>query len=193
MFAVEYLRFRVQFFQKIFMLVAGKLIKPEEVNKIHGSIPFFMGLMICMAFFMKEVAILSFLFLMVGDPCAAWFGERYGKHKIYNKKSWEGFIAGVCGAFIAGCLFLFIHMHLMPDSLFSQFTGQHSGLVLLGVFAGAVAGFILELFSSSGFLDDNLMIPAGSGFVMSCFLWLVFGFQWNLIFYPLRDLLFPIG
>ena len=101
MYILEILRFRFNIIQKWFILLAGKLMKPSEEQKIHGSIPLFLGVGLSIGFFMQEIAIICSLFLMVGDPCAAWFGGKMGKHRLKNGKSFEGFIAGILGAFFS--------------------------------------------------------------------------------------------
>jgi len=189
---VEFLRFRYPFFQKTFLQITGKIIKPSEVNKMHGSLPFFLGLLICTALYMKEVTIISALFLMVGDPCAAWFGGKYGSHKLYNGKSFEGFIAGIAGAFFSGLFFLVLNWKINPGSFFAVLFEDHFILLSVIVFAGAFLGLALELFSASGFFDDNLLIPSISGLAMSLMLWIAFKIPIESVFYSLNHLLFSI-
>ncbi|MDH4262019.1 MAG: dolichol kinase [Spirochaetia bacterium] len=188
---LEFLRFRFAFFQKLFVMFAGKMLKPDEVNKVHGSVPFFLGLLVCTGFFLKEVAILSSLYLMIGDPCAAWFGEKFGKHKLYNGKSFEGLIAGTLSAFFSGVLFLGIILASEPESFIVKLIQSNPFLFLITLFISAVCAFCIELFSTKGFLDDNLLIPAASGFVMSLCLIIFFQINSSQVFFSIQNLLIP--
>jgi dolichol kinase len=188
---IEFLRLRFDFFQKLFLMIAGKLIKPSEKNKMNATVPFFLGLLLSAGFFLKEIAILGSLFLMVGDPCAAWFGEKFGKHKLHNGKSYEGLVAGILGAFFAGLFFLILNGILEPDNFFSMQMKTSLVRVLLFLLTGAVFGFVVELYSSTGFLDDNLLIPVASGLVMSFSLLLIFNLDINRVFYSAKDLILP--
>jgi dolichol kinase len=189
---IEYLRFKYEWAQKAFMIVAGKLLKPEETENSHGSLPFFLGLAFCTAFFQKEITIIAFLSLMIGDPLAAWFGIKYGKHKIKGKKSLEGFFAGTMGSFAAGIIFLFINMIIFPESFFAQSLANSPVIVLLVLFLSSLAAFTGELFSSSGFFDDNFVIPVLTGLSLSILMMIFFHLNFNDLFYSAYDLLMPL-
>jgi len=171
---LEILRKRYQFFQKLFLAVASKLLKPEEIEKSHGSIPYFLGLSVTIGFFPKELAIISALFLYIGDPAAAFIGSHYGKIKIGSHKTLEGFLAGAIAAFAAGFLYFIV---LAGDQSLSP------ALFTMIIASGAAGGFILELFSKRGFWDDNFVIPVGSATIMTT----VYALSGNT---PLNQLLF---
>jgi len=191
MVMVEFLRFRFEIVQKLFIRFVGKLLKPDEVNKMHGSMPFFLGLAVTTGFFMRDITIIGALFLMVGDPCAAWFGGRFGKHKLKNGKSIEGLAAGITGAFVAGLLYIFLNSALEPNNILSENFNTNPLMILTILLATAMGAFIAELYSSPGFFDDNFVIPVVSGLVMSFLFTLIFQLNINHVFYSLNDLLLP--
>lgn len=188
---LEFLRFRFTVFQNIFLAVVGRILKPEEINKSHGSLPFFLGLAICIGFFTKEIAIISTLFLLVGDPCAAWFGVKFGKHKLYNGKSYEGLVAGITGSFMAGIIFLILNMTIQPDNMLSLLLKNEPLILIFILLAGAVTAFTVELFSANGFFDDNFLIPVTTALTISFLLIVFFQFNTNELFYSAKDLLIP--
>lgn len=55
--------------------------------------------------FPPEISILSMLFLVIGDPTAAWVGTFYGKRRFSNGKSVEGIIAFIVVCTIVGFVF----------------------------------------------------------------------------------------
>jgi len=74
--------------------------------------------------------------LAVLDSVTTLVGIRYGRHRIYNGKSWEGTLSGIAVTFLALCPFL----------------------TLTGALTASVIAGIIELFSP---VDDNLVIPVG--------------------------------
>jgi dolichol kinase len=74
--------------------------------------------------------------LAVLDSVTTLVGVRFGRHRIYNGKSWEGTLSGIAVTVLA----------LLPF------------LSLPGALAASVIAGIIELFSP---VDDNLVIPVG--------------------------------
>ncbi len=194
MAVVEILRFRFEAVQRLFLRFFGRLLKTRESERIHASLPFFISCAVCFGFFPRNIAIVSILFLVAGDPAAAWFGGKYGKHRFANGKSREGMLAGISVSFLSGFAFL----------LFDRFWGSGGQMAVMAipdlyltlsgvliVLAGAVTAFTVELFAKDGLLDDNLLLPLSSGLVMI----LLSALGQNAFtdyFYPLKDLLFPL-
>lgn len=165
---IEFLRFRFDFWQNLFMKTVGRLLKEKEQNKMHGSVPYVLATGLVIGFMPREVAIVSILFLTFGDPVAAYVGGRFGTLRFKNGKSLQGTLGGIIGAAIAGLLFMVYHSSVDPESamaLFNEKGFQWAGWLI--VIAGAVMAFILEVFSTEGFLDDNMTIPVGSGILMT--------------------------
>ncbi|PKA04673.1 dolichol kinase, partial [Leptospira ellisii] len=78
---VEFLRFRFAAFQGFFLSVAGILLKEEEKDRLNGTLPYFLSCAFVVFLFPPEISILSMLFLVIGDPTAAWVGTFYGRRK----------------------------------------------------------------------------------------------------------------
>lgn len=200
---VEVLRFKFDSVQRLFLKLFGPLLKAKEVDQIHASIPFFLACALCFGFMPKEVAILSVLFLVIGDPAAAWVGGRYGKKRFSNGKSVEGFAGGIAAASLAGFLFLALHLVFITSG-FMAGASKNGGGVLPGfesfqflalgmIVAGAIAAFVAELWSGDGMLDDNLLIPLSASAAMLIYHWLVFGSQLSALIYPWQKLAIPVG
>lgn len=103
-----------------------------------GTIFFFIGVLFCLEFFGRDIAITSIVVLSVLDSVSTIAGINFGKHKIYGKKSLEGTLAGIAASTVVLLLFI-----------------SPATALVLSVVAG-----ITELVSP---VDDNLTIP-----VVSC-------------------------
>ncbi len=135
----------------------GPIIRSNEVNRISGMPYYIASAMIAVAIFPRDVAVLSMLFLALGDPISSLVGIlcKGRSVKILPGKSLHGTAAGflVCAA--ASWFYLQSEGWAGLDLI---------RMVLLGGFAGAVSELLpLEL-------DDNFTIPVVSGFI----LWLGF-------------------
>ncbi|UCH63073.1 MAG: hypothetical protein JSU77_01045 [Fidelibacterota bacterium] len=130
--------------RRIYQRFLGSVTRPTEERRLTGATYVFVGAFLAAVLFAPTVAILSMLFMSVGDSTAAFVGQRYGRIPI-GKKSLEGTLA----CFFA-CLLL-----TLP-----------SGLTLPVATAGAATAALTELVPRS-FLNDNLAIPVFSGAVMT--------------------------
>ena len=97
--------------------------------------------------FSKNIAILSLIFLSIGDTFAGLIGREYGKIKIGNK-TFEGFIAG-----LIPCIAIAYAYSSLPFYV--------SGI-------GAITAMLLETLPLP--LDDNFRIPIGSALIMTILL-----------------------
>ena len=131
----------------------GRVMRREELKSVSGNSYYILGLLVLVMFFPKPIALLSGLFLALGDPIAAVVGSAFGKIKITRKKTLEGALAnwGVCGAIS----FLFGLSFLGFDTTRSFFFGLLGGTISMGV----------ELLPSP--IDDNFTIPVGSALLLS--------------------------
>lgn len=167
---IEILRFNFEAWQRAFIKVAGKLLKEKEYNRVHASLPYALGLGICISFYPPDIAILSVLCLTVGDPAAAFVGGKWGSHRFTNGKSLEGMFGGIFGSFFAGMIamglvtFFSDSTNLLP--LYTK-EGVWQLSTIAIILLGAVFAFIFEFFSRDGLFDDNLSIPAGAGLIMT--------------------------
>lgn len=109
------------------------LERPEEIPG-KGAFFFVFATLIVLILFPSPIAAASVLVLSVQDGIATMAGISFGKHRIWNKKSWEGFAAGTVAAILV----------LLP-----WFPA------ISAICAGVMAG-LAELVSP---VDDNLVVP----------------------------------
>lgn len=155
--AIEYARLSFPSVNAWAIRAMGPIMRKSEVHKMSGT-PFYVGsVLLSVLIFPKTIAILSMLFLAIGDPTSSIFGITWG-HKgmrFSNGKSLIGTAAGmgICSV-IAFIYLVLTHVPPIP-SLF---------IALAGGFAGGGAEMIpLEI-------DDNFSIPVVSGLA----LWIAF-------------------
>ena len=146
--AVEAFRLLIPKMNRWLLRWLDSVFKEKERAKLTGASYLLFATIIVFLVFDKEIAILSLLFLALGDPVAATFGEKFGKRKVWGK-SLEGTLAGFLACVILGLL-------LVNSAIpFSQ----------PAVIAGAASAAIVELLPLS--LDDNLTIPLASATIMA--------------------------
>lgn len=116
-----------------------------------GMIFFFIGTLLALQLFEREIALASIMVLALGDSFSHIFGEWFGKIKnIFNgpgKKLLEGTLAGTLVGFIGALLFVPI-----PEA-----------------FLGSLAAMIAEVVKidlNDHTLDDNLVVPLVAGTAM---------------------------
>ncbi len=149
---LEILRFKHSGFNKWAFKHLTPLFKSKEKSHLVGTTYFLFGALTAVIFSPKYIAILSLTFLAVADVAAAFVGERYGRIRIYNKKSLEGAIAFFIVAVLSG-----IALIQLPSL-------QAEGLNFRLVVWGSLTAALVELFSSK--IDDNLTIPIITSIVM---------------------------
>jgi dolichol kinase len=95
----EYLRLKNLSFKKWFSENFGALMKKEEETRMNATIPYMLSNAIVVLFFPPEFYFLrSWLFLLIGDPVAAFFGANYGKIPILQRQilSWRCILYHCC-------------------------------------------------------------------------------------------------
>jgi dolichol kinase len=118
-----------------------RMSRPDERDHlIAGPVFLAIGIVLALILFPANVAYASIAILAIGDPVAAYVGRRFGRSRV-GSKSWEGFAAGACAAYVPTLLVV------------SPMVGA----------VGSIVGMALELV---GILDDNLTVPLGSGAAM---------------------------
>jgi len=123
-----------------------RLYLKEKEREKFSTIPlFFIGILLPLLFFRKEIAFPAVLFLIYGDFFAELIGIKFGKTKIFREKSLEGSL----GCFVS-CVIIGLILNL-------------SWILIL---AGSLAATLSELYSKLIKLDDNLTIGVISGLVM---------------------------
>ena len=142
---IEYLRINSVSVKKIFDSYLFTMLRNHEKSgKYTGATWVFIASTISIAVFPKEIAIISLIFMAIGDPTAGLIGRKVGRIKFYNK-TLEGSLAGFIVCLIIGLL---IDLDL------------HNFVII----AGAFSAMLIELIPVS--IDDNFTIPLFSGTIM---------------------------
>ena len=151
-FLIEYLRINSISVKNIFdKYLFSMLRNHEKSGKYTGATWVFISSTLSIGIFPKDIAIISLIYMSIGDTAAGLIGRKFGRIKIYNK-TLEGALAGFIVCLMVG---------LMIDLNLSK--------TLVAI--GALSAAIIELMPIS--IDDNLRIPLFSGtvmYVMSIFL-----------------------
>ena len=143
----DILRHKVAWVKSLFTLFINSMLRShEQEGKLTGATWVMIGAVISIILFSKPVAIIALIFMSLGDSAAGLIGQRYGKHKIWNK-SWEGFFGGLFVCIIIGMNYSLLTTLPMTISL-----------------SGAVAAMVMEILPIP--LDDNFKIPLGAGAIM---------------------------
>lgn len=141
---VDYARTRVQIVKNIFNKYFKHMMRKHELDgKFTGATWAVIISVPMIYFFPKEIAVMSLVFMSVGDTAASIIGKAFGKTMI-GSKSLEGSL-GCFGA----CIIALLILDLIPLSI---------GL------SGAIMATIFELLPIN--IDDNVLIPIGSGTTM---------------------------
>ena len=112
-----------------------------------GAVFFVLGSILVLALFPQSIALAGIMILALGDSLATIVGLHLGKVRSVNRKSMEGFFAGVTAAFIGAMLFV----------------------DYISALAGSLAAMCLELLEvrlGSRIVDDNIMVPMVAASVM---------------------------
>ena len=142
---IEYLRVRLGVIKKIFNNFLISMLRVNEIDgKYTGATWVFIGSTLTIAIFPKEIAVISLVYMSLGDTIAGLVGRKFGKVKFYNKTI-EGTLAGLIVCLLSGYLI--------------QLT-----LPLIVVFSGAFAAMFIELLPLP--IDDNLSVPLFAGTIM---------------------------
>jgi len=119
-------------------VLSGLVRYGDRCDPLPGKGAFFFAVsaLACTILFPTKVVVPALVALALLDSVTTLAGLRYGKHRIFNGKSWEGTLAGIAGTIPALLLFLTVP----------------------GALAAAVTAGLIELLSP---VDDNLLIPVG--------------------------------
>lgn len=141
---VEYARMRVQIVKNIFYKLFNPMMRKRELDgKLTGATWVVIISVPMIYFFPKEIAVLSLVFMSVGDSAASIIGQAFGKTMIGSKS-----LEGALGCF-AACTIAILILDLIPLSV---------GL------SGAIVATIFEALPLN--IDDNVLIPVASGTAM---------------------------
>ena len=83
--ALDLVRFRVGWLNRIFTWLLAPILKPDEAGHITGATYMLIAALVVYVLYGKEVAIPVMLFLSLGDPAAALVGRRMPGPRIRGK------------------------------------------------------------------------------------------------------------
>ncbi len=149
---LDLLRFQLPWFKTAVTRIVGLFLRQEELDKPTGLSFMFLGFWLLILLFEREVALLTMLFVMLGDPFAAYIGIKFGKDKI-GDKTVQGFLA--CFAVCTVVAFVFLKLNEFNTSR----------LVYVSLLAALIASGA-ELIQIEK-VDDNLSMPVISGFLLT--------------------------
>lgn len=123
------------------------IFRARERDNVTGSIFFIAATIIVFAAFDYPIALTALLLTVFGDLTSALVGIKFGKHKLFRKKSWEGTLAGflinlaVSALILPGYPFIFVPMALMASTV-ELLTGKLDDNLTVPIFAG-FTGYLL--------------------------------------------------
>jgi len=136
-----------------FNFFLNTLEREEQKKKFPGKglIFFFIGVLLSVQLFDKNIALAAIMVLALGDSISHIVGEKFGKTKnIFNgnsKKLLEGTFAGTLAGFLGALIFVPI-----PEA----FLGS----------AIAMIAEVIKIDLNDSTLDDNLVVPLVAGTIM---------------------------
>ncbi len=118
----------------------------ENTHPGKGAICFFIGTLLAIKLFPKDIALASIMILTLGDSISHYIGQFHGrtKHPFTEKKYLEGHIAGTIVGFLGALFFLPIH-----EASIAAFM--------------AMIGEALEIELNHQIIDDNISVPLIAG------------------------------
>ena len=124
----------------------GGMIRPhEKQGDFTGAFYILTTTCLTVALFDKPIAIAALAFIVVGDTLAALVGRKFGRHRFFDGKSWEGSAACLAGTLaVAVCT---------------------PGLTMPVAVIGAVVAAVVEALPFG--IDDNVTVPILSGLAMT--------------------------
>ena len=141
---IDFFRLKVSWLDVTFKKMFNSMLRPHELKgKFTGATWVIIGAFITTVIFPKDIAILALLFMGLGDTVAGLIGAHFGRIRIWDK-TMEGTLAGLLICLLVICFF--------------------PSMSLWGRLSGAFSAILAELIPTS--IDDNILMPLASGFVM---------------------------
>lgn len=134
---------------KIKLPIFSFLEKDIEKERLHSNTYMLMGFILALFFFDFDIAITAFAMVTFSDPVAALVGRRFGRIKIFKKKTLRGTGSGLIVSLVVGFLLL-------------------DGVIL--IISMAITAALVELLVEK--IDDNLAVPllaGGAGHILRYF------------------------
>ena len=131
--------------KKLYWKLFGWMTKKEELQEeFTGASYLLIASLLVVMLFPKNIAVVSLIYLTIGDPTACLIGVFFGKKIIFCSKTLEGTLAFIFSGFTVSLLITEIPL-------------------LYKVITAIIAG-IVEVFSFK--IDDNFTIPIISGITL---------------------------
>ncbi len=136
-----------------FSLFLKHFEREEQMKKFPGKgmIFFFIGVLLVVKLFDKDIALAAITILALGDSASHLAGEKFGQiRNIFNGKSrklLEGTFAGTFAGFLGALLFV-----PFPEAFLGSL--------------GAMIAEVIKIDLNDRTLDDNLVVPLVAGTIM---------------------------
>ena len=141
---IDLYREKNKYIRIFFNLFFNRMMRKHELDgALTGASWVMISAFVTILIFPKNIAILSLIFMSIGDTVAGLAGRRIGKLKI-GEKTVEGFAFG-----FLSCAIISYNYKLIPFSISIY---------------GSLAGMIFEVLPLP--FDDNLKIPLSSASIM---------------------------
>lgn len=147
---IDILRLRFSKLNDVILVLGGPLMRDSEVHSLAGTTFLLLGVSFLVMFFQYHIVALSILFLAFVDPFASFIGIKFGKDKIFGRKSIQGFVGGFLICTVISLVYLNINSNL-----------EFNRVLFVSLIAGLL-GALAELVPV-GKIDDNLTIPVICG------------------------------
>lgn len=156
-FLGEGLRFTIPSLNRFIVSRFSFLMRSGEDSKLSGVVYYILGCFLAALVFPRMIALMSILYLAVGDPVAALVGVRFGKNRYhmaepYESKSIEG--SAACGII---CMILTFALSYWIEKTVGL---ELKDRVLFSILGG-VSAMIGEMIPFH--TDDNMALPLVSG------------------------------
>lgn len=152
-YLIDILRLEIKPFGRIFYSIFEKLLWEKERKIFTGASTYLLSAFLSVFLFSKTIAIVSLLFLSLGDTVAYFVGTKFGRLVLFREKTLEGSLS----CFLI-CILVSLFIRDLPPVV---------------TIAGAVGASLVELFPFG--VDDNLMLPLISGLLMEVVKYLISG------------------
>jgi diacylglycerol kinase (CTP) len=160
---IDYLRHSKPLLNNFLLKIFSPILRDSEKNQITGATYCVIGVFVIVFFFNRDIVMLSLLFLAFADPIASYFGIRYGKDRLFGRKSFQGTMAAFFSCLLVAGVYFYSH-NIMTDRL-----------LIVSILSG-LAGAIAEAVPLRR-LDDNLVMPVLSAVMLYGIFYLFGGFS----------------
>lgn len=157
----DIIRVRHPEYNKVFNKLFKHILRSSELDRLAGTTYLLTSVIFISVLFSHSIVSLSLLFLAFADPIASFVGIKWGRHKIFGHKSYQGFFAAFTVCTII--TFLFLTYHQVNSSVWT--------VAIIAGLCGALAELI-----PLGQMDDNFTMPILSSICLY-FLFIFFNIQ----------------